>query len=89
MVVKFKCKLTGTEIKTSQNGKVYKYACLLQGSEIVKTEVIDDNLYNGLSQVKELTELDVDLNITQGFWNGERYIRNILVGFVENNAFKK
>ena len=90
MVGKFKCKLTGTEIKQGQNGKVYMYACLLQGSEIVKAELEDDKLYNDLNQVKELAELEVDLNIVQGFWNGSRYVRNILVGFTEKyNDIKK
>ena len=89
MVGKFKCKLTGTEIKQGQNGKVYMYACLLQGSEIVKAELENDKLYNDLNQVKELAELEVDLDIVQGFWNGSRYVRNILLGFVEKYNDKK
>ena len=90
MVGKFKCKLTGTEIKQGQNGKVYMYACLLQGSEIIKAELENDKLYNDLNQLKELTELDADLNVVQGFWNGSRYVRTILTAFVaRNNDIKK
>lgn len=90
MVGKFECKLTGTEIKQGQNGKVYMYACLLQGSEIIKAELENDKLYNDLNQLKELTELDADLNVIQGFWNGSRYVRTILTAFVaRNNDIKK
>lgn len=78
MVGSFKCKITGTELKNGQNGKTYLYVNLYQNNEIVRCELASDALYNELNKIQEMTDVKVDIDIRQGFWNGSRYIRYIV-----------
>ena len=91
MVVNCRCKLTGTELKNGQNNKTYLYANLYQNNEIVRCEVASDTLYNELNKMSEMTDIDVEIDIRQGFWDGSRYIRYIVTSceLVHNHNEKK
>ena len=89
MVGKFNVILTGTEVKESKDGDKYYYVNLLQNSEIKRVRVIDKECFVEMSKIAPLTNLEAELEITEGTFNNVHYTRYSLVSYLKKQIFCK
>lgn len=83
MVGKFNVILTGTEVKESKDGDKYYYVNLLQNSEIKRVRVVNKGFFDEMSKIAPLTNLEAELEISEGTFNNVHYTRYSLVSYLK------